>query len=305
LTGEIPAQRRPPRPPEPGTRASDGLGQTRPAAPAASAAGAGAARPAVRVIPGKSAETAQIEFQGHTKFVIQWETDAAVEMSRGNHQAALAVFDMILSAFPHYAKAWYNRAIILHQGFRDYDGALYAYDKAHAALPQNTDILHNKARLLAEMKREKEAAAVYEQVLRIDPKYVKSLEGYGALLINAGAPERAEQYLDRAATLYEKSGQDPYRALQLLATAYTNAGKTKDALRTIDKALGKHPQDDSLWEAKGIALSNMEKYREAVQAFTQALRLNRANRFAFDTRTQLLQVCRERKIRFSDGELAY
>lgn len=292
MTGEVPSQRRPPRPPDPAVR------------PPTAAPGAQAA-PAIRVIPGKNAETAQIEYMGQTKFVIQWETDAAVEMSRGNYREALAVFDMILQAFPHYAKAWYNRGVILHQGMRDFPSALIAYDKAHAALPQNTDILHNKAKLLAEMKREKEAAAIYEQVLKIDPKYVKSLEGLGALYINAGQPDPAEKYLDRAVTLYEKSGQDPYRALQLLATALTNAGKNKEAIKALDKALSKHQKDDSLWEAKAIALSNMEKYREAVQCFTECLRLNRGNRFAFDTRAQLLEVCKERKIRFSEFELAF
>ena len=105
--------------------------------------------------------------------------------------------------------------------------------------------------------------------------------------------------------LYEKKNLDPYRALQLLATAYTNAGKSKEALKALDRIVGTHPNDDSLWEARGVALSNMEKYREAVQAFTQALRLNRANRFALDTRTQLLEVCKQHKIRFSDFELAY
>ena len=298
MTGEIPAQRRPPRPPEPGT-----LRGAPPPARAAQAPAAGSAQ--VRVIPGKNAETAQIELQGQTKYVIQWETDAAVEMARGEFARALSIFDMILQAFPHYAKAWYNRGVILHQGMRDFEGALYAYNKAHAALPQNTDILHNKAKLLSEMKREKEAAVTYEQVIRIDPKYVKSLEGLGALYINSGQPEAAEKYLDRAVTLYEKSGQDPYRALQLLATAYTNAGKSKEAIKALDKALNKHPQDDTLWEAKGIALSNMDKYREAVQCFTECLRLNRSNRFASETRQQLLEVCKERKIRFSDAELAY
>jgi tetratricopeptide (TPR) repeat protein len=292
MTGEAPMQKRPPRPPEPTARP--------PSAPAGTAA-----PPPIRVIPGKSAETAQIEFQGQTKFVIQWETDAAVEMSRGNHQGALAVFDMILQAFPHYAKAWYNRAVILHEGFRDFPGALAAYDKAHKALPQNTDILHNEARLLAEMRQPKEAEAAYLEVLRIDPKYVKSLEGLGALLINEGASGRAEGYLERAVDLYAKKGQDAYRALQLLATAYTNSGKNKEAIKAIDRALGAHPQDDTLWEAKGIALSNMDKYREAVAAFTQALRINRANRFALETRTQLLEVCKQNKIRFTDGELAF
>jgi tetratricopeptide (TPR) repeat protein len=263
------------------------------------------APPAVRVIPGATAETARIEVNGQGKFVVEWEAEAALEMSRGNPRRALEIYDLILQAFPQYAKAWYNKAVILHMTVRDFDRALDAYDRAAAALPGNLDILHNKAKLLSEMRRESDAAATYEQVLRVDPTYVKSLEGYAALLINGGSPDRAEPLLVKAEALYAKAGHDPYRALQLLATAYTNMGRSKEAVKTIDKALTKHPQDDTLWEAKGIALSNMEKYREAVQCLTQALRLNRGNRFAQDTRTQLIEVCKEHKIRFSEAELAF
>ena len=292
-TGEIPRQRRPPRAPEP-------------AAPAPrSAAPAHGERLSVRVTPGATAETARIEYKGQSKFVIEWEAEAALEMARENPRRSLEVYDVILAAFPMYAKAWYNKAVILHTVFRDLDRALDAYDRAHKALPKNLDILHNKAKLLGELRRTKEAMATYEQVLRVDPDYLMSLEGYAALLINAGAPEKAEPLLVRAERIYEKSARDPYRATQLLATAYSNLGRNKEALKAIDRALGAHPQDDSLWEARGIALSNMEKYREAVECLTKALRINRSNRFAFDTRQQILEVCRQHKIRFSEGELAF
>ena len=293
MTGEMPRQRRPPRAPEPAA-----------AAPRAAATPQGAP-PSVRVIPGATAETARIEAAGHSKFVIEWEAEAALEMARENPRRALEIYEVILAAFPQYAKAWYNKGIILHTVFREYDRALDAYNRAHQALPKNLDILHNKAKLLAEMRRTKEAMAVYEQVLRVDPNYLMSLEGYAALLINAGTPEKAEPLLVRAERIYDKSGRDPYRALQLLATAYSNLGRNKEALRAIDRALGAHPQDDSLWEARGIALSNQEKYREAVECLTKALRINRANRFAFDTRQQILEVCKQHKIRFSEGELSF
>lgn len=226
-------------------------------------------------------------------------------MSRSNPRRAVELYDVILAAFPKYAKAWYNKAIILHTALHEFDRALDAYDRAHHALPSNLDILHNKAKLLSELRRDGEAAAAYEQILRRDPNYLKSLEGYAALLINGGHPDRAEPLLVRAESLYAKNGQDPYRALQLLATAYTNMGKSKDALKAIDRALATHPQDDTLWEARGIALSNVDRYREAVQCFTRALQLNRSNRFALETRQQLLEVCAQHKIRFSEAELAY
>lgn len=257
------------------------------------------------MIPGATAETARIEVNGTAKFVIEWEADAALEMSRGNARKAMEIYEIILQAFPSYAKAWYNKAVILHTTLREPERALEAYERAGKALPGNLDILHNKAKLLAEMRRTEEAMAAYEQVLRVDPDYVKSLEGYAALLINGGASDRAEPMLLRAEGLYSKGGRDPYRALQLLATAYTNMGRSKDALKALDRALAAHPQDDTLWEARGIALSNMERYREAVQCFTQALRLNRTNRFALDTRTQLLEVCKQHKIRFAESELAF
>lgn len=292
LTGEYVAKKRPPRAPS---------GHPAPA----SHGHAAHPRPQVRVTPGATAETARIEFGGQTKFIVEWEAEAALEMSRSNPRKAVEIYDVILAAFPKYAKAWYNKAVILHSATREYDRALDAYDRAHSALPGNLDILHNKAKLLSELRRDSEAAAAYEQVLRADPNYLKSLEGYAALLINGGHPEQAEGLLVRAEGLYSKSGQDPYRALQLLATAYTNMGRSKDALKAIDRALAKHPQDDTLWEARGIALSNIERYREAVQCFTQALRLNRTNRFALETRQQLLEVCNQHKIRFTEGELAF
>jgi tetratricopeptide (TPR) repeat protein len=261
--------------------------------------------PGFRVIPGPNAESARIEAGGESRLVVEWETEAALELSRGNPRRAVEIYDLILYGFPHYAKAWYNKAIILHTSTREYAKALVAYDQAHRALPGNLDILHNKAKLLSEMRRTQEAEATYAQVLKADPGYVKSLEGYAALLINTNRPAEAEPLLRRARAVYEKSKQDPYRALQLLATALTNMGKPKDAVKVLDAVLGRHPNDDSLWEAKGIALSNMDRYRDAVLCLTQALRLNRTNRFAWDTRQQLLEVCRQHKISFAPPELAF
>lgn len=260
--------------------------------------------PAVRVIPGQTADTAKIEYNGQTKLVAQWEADAALEMARGNAQHSLEIYDVILAAFPQYAKAWYNKAVTLHTALRDYDKALWAYENAERFLPGNLDILHNKAKLLAEMRRHQEALATYDRVLKANPNYLKSLEGAAALLINTGQPQRAEPMLRRAVDIYVKAGKDPYRAQQLLATALTNVGRSKEAVKIIDAAIGRHPEDDSLWEARGVALSNMEDYREAVLSLTKALRINRENRFAWETREQLLAVCKQNKVKFRDKDLA-
>jgi len=260
--------------------------------------------PPVRVVPGRTADTAKIEYKGQLRLVAQWEADAALELARGNPRRSLEIYDVILAAFPQYAKAWYNKAVTLHTATREFDQALVAYERAERLLPGNLDILHNKAKLLSEMRRDPEALATYERILQADPHYVKSLEGASALLINAGQPDRAEPLLRRAVDIYIQAGKDPYRAQQLLATALTNIGRSKEAVKLIDTAIGRHPEDDSLWEARGVALSNMEDYREAVLSLTRALRLNRGNRFAWDTRQQLLAVCQQRRVRFSDAELA-
>jgi tetratricopeptide (TPR) repeat protein len=256
------------------------------------------------VTAGTTAETTRIESGGRSKLVVEWEADAGLEIARGEPKRGLDIYDIILAAFPRYAKAWYNKALLLHSTLRDFPRALEAYDRALEGAPGNVDILHNKAKLLAEMRRPRDAASLYEEVLRANPEYLKSLEGYSALLINAGRPRDAEPLLRRAEKIYRKTGEDPYRALHLLATALTNLGEPKEAVKVVDEALARHPNDDTLWEAKGIALSNLERYRDAVTCFTRALRLNRSNQFAWDTRRQLVEVCKERKIRFSDAELA-
>ncbi len=260
--------------------------------------------PPVRVVPGATADTAKIEFDGHLRLVAQWEAEAALELTRGNPRRSLEIYDAILTAFPQYAKAWYNKAVTLHTAMRDFNNALFAYESAERLLPGNLDILHNKAKLLSEMRRNQEALATYERVLQANPNYLKSLEGAAALLINSGQPDRAEPLLNRAVNIYVKAGKDPYRAEQLLATALTNIGRSKEAVKLIDKAIARHPDDDSLWEARGVALSNMEDYREAVLSLTRALRINRSNRFAWETREQLIAVCKQRRVRFSEKDLA-
>ena len=287
-TGEYPAQRKAPRAPREEGRPN----------------GSEIKVPGVRVIPGPTADTAKIEWRGQLKIVAQWETDAALEMTRGDSQKALLIYDVILTAFPRYAKAWYNKAYVLHTQIRDYPRALEAYDRARKALPGNLDIIHNMAKLLADMRKHDEALAAYAQVLQQDPNYLKSLEGSGALLINTGRPQDAIPRLERAVEIYKQKAQDPYRAQQLLATAYSNLGREKDALRLLDAAIGRHPEDDSLWEARGIALSNEGRYRDAVMSLTKALRINKRNKFAWDTREQLLDVCKQNKIKFSEGELS-
>jgi len=257
------------------------------------------------VTSGTTADTARIEALGKSKLVVEWEADAGLEIARGEPKRALDIYDVILAAFPRYAKAWYNKALLLHTNLRDFPRALDAYERALEGAPGNVDILHNKAKLLSEMRRPRDAAAVYEEVLRVNPEYLKSLEGYSALLINAGRPREAEPLLRRAEKIYRKSVEDPYRSLHLLATALTNLGEPKDAVKVLDEALARHPNDDSLWEAKGIALSNMERYRDAVICLTRALRLNRTNAFALETRNQLVEVCKERKIRFSEADLSF
>lgn len=260
--------------------------------------------PSVRVIPGRTADTAKIEYQGQVKLVAQWEADAALELARGNPQRALEIYDVILTAFPQYAKAWYNKALTLQTSMRDFEQALWAYENAERFLPGNLDILHNKAKLLADMRRNQEALATYGRVLKANPNYLKSLEGAAALYINAGQPGQAEPLLRRAVDIYVKAGKDPYRAQQLLATALTNIGRSKEAVKVIDGLIGRHPDDDSLWEARGVALSNMEDYREAVLSLTKALRINRSNRFAWETREQLLAVCKQNKVKFREKDLA-
>ena len=59
-----------------------------------------------------------------------------------------------------------------------------------------------------------------------------------------------------------------------LADIYLRVGSPEEALMAANAGLGKNPRDAGLYNARGMALTNMERFDEAERAFRKALEID-------------------------------
>ncbi|MCK4971344.1 MAG: tetratricopeptide repeat protein, partial [Thermoplasmata archaeon] len=137
-------------------------------------------------------------------------------------------------------------------------------------------ILHNKAKLLAEMHRYEDSEKAYIRVLQVKPNYLKSLMGLAAVYVNQSKFDEAL----RAVSLAERHKLTPQQKADLLAVkaiVLSNMGKSKQAIKVCKKALALNPKDDSVWETMGVAYFNINKFKEAIRCLNKAIEMNPQN----------------------------
>ena len=101
-----------------------------------------------------------------------------------------------------------------------------------------TDLQYNYALLAQYTGDFAEAERRYHAVLQFDPLYAKALNNLGVLLIRAGEPLQAEQFLLRACAVDEKNEQ----YLLNLAVARKIVGKLAEMEAACRKALLLNPR---------------------------------------------------------------
>jgi len=74
--------------------------------------------------------------------------------------------------------------------------------------------------------------------------------------------------------------------LEILASNYKKKNKTliSTSEKLFDKAIEINPKDDGTWDNKGIALSDLKKYKEAIECFDKAIEINPENDGAWDNK---------------------
>src|ERR1035437_2239344 len=64
--------------------------------------------------------------------------------------------------------------------------------------------------------------------------------------------------------------------------ALDNLNKSDEAINAYEKAIEINPQDSDAWTGKGLALDNLNKYDEAIKAFDKAIEINPQDSYAWD-----------------------
>ena len=229
------------------------------------------------------------------------EFERGVEhLESGDFEAAIRSFGRCLDLDPTSAEAFGNRGIAKARS-GDLRGAHSDFDAALRHAPESAFAWQHRANVLGEMGRHLEALSDYAEAIRLDPDEPKHLVNRATSLAPLGRAQEALDDFSRALELdplatvalarradlwadlgeYERACADLQRALEIepedpdlrcaLGRARTLGGDLFGALDVLNEALKRSPEHAPTYAARGIVLSDLGRYEEAVADQTTAL----------------------------------
>lgn len=175
-----------------------------------------------------------IRWQGKPVGIGQACALAVDEHRRGDFQAALELYTLILEQVPHYAEGHNNRGVIL-QLLNRYAEALASYDRAVALKPGYANAHFNRGTVLKKLTRREESLASYDRAIALKPDHAEAFNNRGVVL----------QEMKRYA----------------------------DALASYDRTIALNPAHAEAHNNRGIVLASLGRMAEAEQMFRQAAAL--------------------------------
>ena len=135
-------------------------------------------------------------------------------------------------------------------GLKRYDEALAGYEAVLAAEPANLPATNNAAWLYA-LKKDKRAVGLAEAAYRLAPDNADVADTLAWILVQNGENARGLDLLQKAAALPAAPLETRYH----FAVALKNAGRTREARRTLEAVLATGKSFDGIADAKSLLQS--------------------------------------------------
>ena len=180
-----------------------------------------------------------------------WSDQANGYFISGDFEKAAASYDKALEQEPNSVDLWNNKGKVLGMMGR-FDDAISCFDKSIAINTSNPESSNLKAIALSRgLNRNREAIAIFDQILQTNPSYFDAWIGKGMALANEGS--------------------------------------LSGSLECFEKATEIRPQDPTAWNNKGVVLRQMERYQDALICFNKALSIDSSYEVARQNRESTLQ----------------
>lgn len=187
----------------------------------------------------------------------------------GQRGAAADVMAAATSKFPREPALYlYLGNLLTAAG--NWPGARLCYATCCKLQPENAVAQHNFGVSLNELGKPQEAVAAFERAIGLNPQYDDAYYSLGLTYQGMNAFDAALLAFECAA------GINPAHALYSTehVRTLTKAGKHAQALAKLDETDGNFPASAERLNLRGIALRNLGRAQEALEAYDQALALD-------------------------------
>jgi len=192
------------------------------------------------------------------------------------YKPAIKAFEKAIENDQHYSLAYRNKGDVFVR-IGDYDGAFGCYVHALRCDRKNWAAYIGKGNILYHQKNFDEAIKTYRQLIkgasREERNYkAEAYRGLGNCFLEQGGYSEAIRAYEDALE------RNPGDALSYkgIGDAYNSLQDYRSAVKAYDISIARKP-DTLSWNAKGWALFQLNEYEKALEAFEQAIRLDRKN----------------------------
>ena len=207
-----------------------------------------------------------------------------------NDEAILS-FDKILEIEPDNIQAFKEKGIILEK-MGKFEQSLQCYEKVLQKKPNEIQCLDNKGNSLYMLKRYEDAITCYDKVLDIDKNNLQALNGKARAFYSLEKFEDAIKFYDQvlkinpndedAKKTKEKAVDNinKKRYASIIEKVKTGIEEKKDYSTIVslcDNAIKSDPTNHIVYIYKGLALTRLKKYGDAIQSYNKVLEIEPQN----------------------------
>jgi tetratricopeptide (TPR) repeat protein len=199
-------------------------------------------------------------------------------------EAAITHYERLLKRQPGMAAAHFNVALLYKKAKR-YRDALAAYGAAvRLGIDQVEEVYSNMGVTNSEMRRSGEAQEMYQRALLRNPDYIPALFNLGGLLEERGERKEAIALYERALAINPRNWDSLARLAH--ARRVTPAdGELIDRLRQgLEVAGDDRSARETLYFALGKAMDDLDRFDEAFKAYRVANELGKLRHPPYDPR---------------------
>ena len=202
--------------------------------------------------------------RAYLHFGVMRRNPAALDLARGNCQAALALDPGLVEG--HLAQA------LIFEYSGDEQGALNSIAKGLSADPSNADALVWQAQIYTRLNRWEEAERTLHRVLKEHPNHWLAYNELGFGLEGQGKYQEAVKAFRAASLAAPKNSM----ALSNLGGQYLQIGEFAEATETLKRCLAMDPDSDYAAGYTSLAMRYQGRYEAALPFARKAVELNPA-----------------------------
>jgi tetratricopeptide (TPR) repeat protein len=219
---------------------------------------------------------------------------AAQLREAGRHEEAIgearaAVAANKDSAAAHLILAQLYQQQVATLGEQAFRNAAAEYEEVVRIEPNDGNTLLVLTALYSQLQAHKDAVRTLERYLQLDPGNFEAHLRLGTHHLALGDSERAASSLKKALDLQPNSA----RAYRSLGDVYAQAQQTDQAILHYRKALEREPRDIRVRLQLGDVLFGAQRHKEALQEAEAVLALDAKNRFGLDLKGRCLRELKD------------